>query len=239
MAVAAPTFTGFRPEAIQFLVDLADNNERAWFQPRKAEYEQLLREPMEALVAALAERFAARSLPLHADPKRSIFRIYRDTRFAKDKSPYKTNLAASFPWTRASGSTARHDPDDGAHGNGGYFNFQPGNMYLGGGMWMAARPRLEAFRQAILRDEARVRAAIEDPGFLAVFGPVHSHELLKRVPPGYPADHPMAELFRFKDVVFGRRLADDEVLSANLPDTIAEGYAAAMPVFEFLATLRD
>jgi uncharacterized protein (TIGR02453 family) len=167
MVVASPSFTGFRPEAIQFLADLADNNDRAWFQPRKAEYERLLREPMEALVAALADRFATRGIPLQADPKRSIFRIYRDTRFARDKSPYKTNLAASFPWTRASGSTGRHDPDDGAHGNGGYFNFRPGNMYVGGGMWMPEKARLEAFCQAILRDERRVREALEEPGFLA------------------------------------------------------------------------
>ena len=86
MAVASPPFSGFSPEAIQFLADLAANNDRAWFQPRKADYERLLKEPLEALVAALAERFEARGIPLQADPKRSIFRIYRDTRFSKDKS---------------------------------------------------------------------------------------------------------------------------------------------------------
>ena len=101
MAVASPPFSGFSPEAIQFLADLAANNDRAWFQPRKADYERLLKEPLEALVAALAERFEARGIPLQADPKRSIFRIYRDTRFSKDKSPYKTNVGASFPWVEA------------------------------------------------------------------------------------------------------------------------------------------
>ncbi len=88
MAVASTTFTGFRPEAIDLLADLAQNNDRAWFQPRKADYERLLKEPMEALVAAFADQFAAREIPLRADPKRSIFRIYRDTRFSKDKSPH-------------------------------------------------------------------------------------------------------------------------------------------------------
>ena len=109
MAVASPPFSGFSPEAIQFLADLAANNDRAWFQPRKADYERLLKEPLEALVAALAERFEARGIPLQADPKRSIFRIYRDTRFSKDKSPYKTNVGASFPWV-AGGSPARGRP---------------------------------------------------------------------------------------------------------------------------------
>jgi uncharacterized protein (DUF2461 family) len=82
MAVAAPTFTGFRPEAIQFLVDLTENNDRAWFQPRNGEYETMLKEPLLALCVALAERFAARGIPMRADPAKSPFRIYRDVRFA-------------------------------------------------------------------------------------------------------------------------------------------------------------
>ena len=98
------SFTGFRPEAIQFLADLAQNNDRAWFQPRKAEFERLLKEPMEAMIAALAEAFAAHGVPMLADPKRSPFRIYRDTRFSKDKSPYKTHLGATFPWTGGTAS---------------------------------------------------------------------------------------------------------------------------------------
>src|SRR6266571_561555 len=96
MAVATSTFTGFRPEAIQFLADLAVNNERAWFQARKADYERLLKQPLEELCVALDERFVARGIPLRADPARSPFRIYRDVRFSKDKSPYKTNVGASF-----------------------------------------------------------------------------------------------------------------------------------------------
>jgi uncharacterized protein (DUF2461 family) len=83
-----------------------------------------------------------------------------------------------------------------------------------------------------------VRTALEEPGFLAAFGPVTAHEHLKRVPPGFPADHPMADLFRYKDVVFGRRLSDEEVLSPSLPDTLADAFASGMPVFRFLATIR-
>lgn len=226
-------FTGFRPEAIDFLVELAQNNERSWFQPRKAEYERLLRDPMQALVAALAERLEARGVPLRADPDRSVFRIHRDTRFAKDKTPYKTNIAARFPWIGPGG-----EPDGGAHTNGGYISIQPGNHYQGGGLWMADRSRLELFRRAILDDPDRVRAALEDPGFVATFGAARTHETLQRMPPGWPADHPMAELFRWKDIVFGRNLTDDELFDAGLPDLLAEGYAAAMPVFRFLATLR-
>ncbi len=238
MAIATPTFTGFHPDAIDFLADLAANNDREWFTPRKADYERLLKAPMESLVAALAERFEARDIPLLADPKRSIFRIYRDTRFSKDKSPYKTHLAASFPWLEHSSGGGLVEADGAAHANGGYFNFQPGEMYVGGGMWMPEKGRLDAFRRAIVEEPDRVRAALEEPGFLAAFGPVSAHEHLKRVPPGLPADHPMADLFRYKDVVFGRRLSDDEVISPSLPDTLADAFAAGMPVFRFLATIH-
>ena len=236
MAVAAPPFSGFTPDAVQFLADLTQNNDRAWFQPRKAFYERLLKDPMERLCSALAERFAERGIPLQADPKRSPFRIYRDTRFSKDKSPYKTHYAATFPWI-AGGGTGEQ-VDDSPHGNGGYFNFQPGEMYVGGGMWMPDKPRLDAFRKAIVEDPDRVRAALEDSGFVAWFGEANSHEMLKRVPPGYAADHPLADMLRWKDVIFGRRLADADVFSADLPDRLAEGFSAAMPVFRFLATLR-
>jgi len=230
MPTATTGFTGFRPEAIDFLVELRENNDRSWFQPRKADFERLLKAPMEDLVASLAERLEARGVPLRADPQRSIFRIYRDTRFSKDKSPYKTHMGAIFPW-------ADRARDDGAHGNGGYFHLEPGAHYLGGGMYMADKSRLEAFWRTIVDDPDRVRAALEEPGFLRAFGPVSTHDRRKRLPPGLPADHPMADLFLYKDLVFGRPLDDGEVASRDLPDIMADGYAAAMPVFRFLATL--
>jgi uncharacterized protein (TIGR02453 family) len=88
MTTTTATFTGFRPEAIQFLADLAANNDRAWFVPRKSDYERLLKSPLEALCVALDEAFRMRGIPLTADPGRSPFRIYRDVRFSKDKSPH-------------------------------------------------------------------------------------------------------------------------------------------------------
>lgn len=231
-AESARTFRGFTPEAIQFMADLAVNNDRAWFQPRKADYERLVRDPFERLVEGLAARFADRHLPLEADPRRSIFRIHRDTRFSRDKSPYKTHQAARFTWT-GEGALATQ-----AHGAGGYFHFEPGSMYLGGGMFMPERPLLEAWRRRVVGESTTVHRAIEDPGFVAVFGRVSTHDPFKRVPAGYPADHPEAELLRMRDVVFGRPLSDEEVLSPALPDTIADGLAAAMPVLRMLASLE-
>ena len=123
------TFTGFSPEALQFLADLAANNDRAWFKPRKARYEELLKEPLETLCVALADRFDDLRLPLEADPKRSPFRIYRDVRFSRDKSPYKTSQGADFPWNDSPG-----DLDRPRGAVGGYFHLEPGNIFVGGGM---------------------------------------------------------------------------------------------------------
>jgi len=235
MAVAAPsappaTFTGFTPGAIQFLADLAANNDRAWFQPRKADYERLLKAPMAAFVSALAGRLGVRGVPLDADPVRSPYRIYRDTRFSRDKSPYKTHLGASFPW--AEGVAAL----DHTRGAGGYFHLAPGEVFVGGGMWHPDKPRLDAFRRAVADEPARVHAAIDDPAFRATFGSVNG-DRLSRVPRGYSADHPEAELLKLKDVVFGRRLSDAEAFSAQLPDVIADALAAAVPVLRLLASL--
>jgi uncharacterized protein (TIGR02453 family) len=232
MTMADERFNGFEPDAIQFLKDLAAHNDRAWFQPRKQDFERLLKEPMESLVAALGDRFRTMGIPLEADPRKAVFRIYRDTRFSRDKSPYKTNIGASLQW-------AGDDPGSGesTHGGGAYLHFKPGDSFVGGGMYMPGKARLDAFRSAVVDDPGRVRAALEDPDFLATFGPVSSHESLKRVPPGYPADHPMADLLRAKDVTFGRRLTDEEWLSPSLPDTLARDFATAVPVFRFFATL--
>ena len=243
MAVAAPsssTFTGFKSEAIQFLVDLAANNERSWFQPRKAEYERLLKEPLEQLIAALADRFEARGIPLHADPAKSPFRIYRDVRFSKDKSPYKTNLGASFPWVEESAdddATARSHTSE-VHSSGGYFHLQPGEIYVGGGIWRPDKPWIDAFRRRVADDPKEFHAVIDGRSFKEAFGALSSDgHSLQRVPAGYPADHPEAETLKMKDVVFGRRLSDDEAMSPHLPDVMADSFEAAMPVFRYLATI--
>jgi uncharacterized protein (TIGR02453 family) len=240
MAVATPTFTGFQPEAIQFLVDLADNNDRAWFQPRKGEYERLLKEPLEALIAALAERFEARGIPLRADPTKSPFRIYRDVRFSKDKSPYKTNLGASFPWVGDDGAEPEgRSHTANVHSGGGYFHLSPGEIYVGGGIWHPEKPWLDAFRQRVAADPAGIQSLIDKPQFKKTFGTLSGEgHALQRVPTGFPPDHPAAELLKLKDVVFGRRLSDDEARSPALPDAITETFVVAMPVMRYLAAVQ-
>jgi uncharacterized protein (TIGR02453 family) len=232
MATTTETFAGFEPAAIQFLADLAANNDRAWFQPRKADYERLLKRPLEALCVALDERFRARGIPLVADPAKAPFRIYRDTRFAKDKSPYKRNVGASFPWATGGGEPR-------VHGAGGYFHLEPGEIFVGGGMWHPEKPRLDAWRRAVVAEPERITAIIEESSFVATFGGLSSGDdyRLKRVPAGYSPDHPAADLLKLKDIVFGRRLADAEATSSALPDTIADSLATAIPLMRLLSTL--
>jgi uncharacterized protein (TIGR02453 family) len=241
MAIAASTFTGFRPEAVQFLADLAANNDRAWFQPRKAEYEELLKQPLEALCVALQDRFDARRIPLRADPARSPFRIYRDVRFAKDKSPYKTNVGASFPWAGAAetddGGGARSHTAN-VHSSGGYFHLSPGEIYVGGGYWHPEKPWLDAFRRWVADEPEAIRGLLDAKPFVATFGTLsRDGHVLQRVPAGHNPDHAEAEILKLKDVVFGRRLSDREAGSPALPDLIADTFAAAVPLLRRLAAI--
>ena len=217
-------FSGFRPEALDFLVELALNNDRAWFGPRKAQYETLLKTPLERLCAAVNAEFRSRDLPLAADPARSPFRIYRDVRFAKDKSPYKTNVGASFPWVGDGG------------GVGGYFHMEPGGIFVGGGMWHPSSARLAALRHAAIGDGALVHAVVDDPRFRATFGAVGG-DRLKRAPTGFSPDHPDIELLKLKDVTFGRPLSDADVQAPGLAAMIADTLSDAVPLLRLLAGL--
>ncbi len=216
-------FEGFPPEGIAFLVELAANNDRAWFNPRKAQFEALLKRPLEALCLTLAARFEARGIALTAD-QRSPFRIYRDTRFSKDKTPYKTAVSAQFP---AVGG-----------GPAGYFHMEPGEIFTGGGLYRPPTPVLVAWRRLVDTDPEAVHGALSEQGFTAAYGSIYAEERLARVPAGFAKDHPDGELLRLKDLIFSRRLSDADVLSPDLPDLLCDGFEAAQPVFALLARVN-
>jgi uncharacterized protein (TIGR02453 family) len=233
MAVAAPTFTGFRPEAIQFLADLAENNDRSWFQPRKGEYERLLKEPLEALIAALAERFAARRIPLRADPAKSPFRIYRDVRFSKDKSPYKTHIGGYIPLKRAGRKATDlpmplyfHIGADGAKTE----------LFAAAGHYMMEPDSLARFRAAVAdpkrgKEIEKLLAGLAKKGF-----PSHSHGKLQRVPKGFEPDHPRAELLKLKGLTVGfPDIPKKLVTSSKLVIWLTNGCKTAAPLVEWLA----
>jgi uncharacterized protein (TIGR02453 family) len=168
-----------------------------------------------------------------------LFRPNRDTRFSKDKSPYKTHVAASFGWVgdRRDGAGGRSHAED-VHGSGGYFHLQPGEIYVGGGVWHPETSWLTAFRKGLDTDLSRFTAIVEAPTFKKTFGSVSDDgESLKRVPPGYPADHPAANYLRLKNVTFGRRLADGEALSPDLPRILADSFELGTPLLRYLAAV--
>lgn len=188
----------------------------------------------------LGERFAKRKIPLRADA-RSPFRIYRDVRFSdvrfsKDKSPYKTHVSASFGWAGEGSPTDPQSKTAEVHGVGGYFHFQPDEEYVGGGMWQPERPRLEAWRALVANEPESVHKVIDATPFKRAFGTLGGGRL-QRVPHGFPADHPDAELLKLKDITFGRRLTTDEVLSPRLPEILADAFATATPLMRLLAEL--
>jgi len=220
----ASGFTGFRQEAFDFLIALGLNNDRSWFTPRKAEYEALLKAPLEAFCVSLGEELSKRGIPMRSD-ERSPFRIYRDVRFSKDKSPYKTNLGASFPWTGEGG------------GVGGYLHLEPGASFTGGGMYHPSTARLAAWRNAVVNDRDGVRAAITNKAFAKAYGAVNAETTLKKAPAGFDPADPDIELLKLKDVVFGHAIRDAEILRPDLPQRIASDLAASLPVMRYLAAL--
>jgi uncharacterized protein (TIGR02453 family) len=182
----------FSPEALAFLRALKRNNDREWFRARKERYEALLRGPMVSLIERLAVDFRTFAPDLVADPKTSLFRIYRDTRFSENKAPLKTNVAAAF---RCRG-LGRH------HGAGLYLEVAPQWVWVGGGMWAPDTSQLHAVREHIASNVRRLRAIVESPAFRRTVGRLHG-EQLQRVPRGFPKDHEAAEYLRFRQFLAG------------------------------------
>src|ERR1700741_1275629 len=135
-----PPFNGFPREGIKFLRQLKKNNNRDWFAEHKQEYEEFVKFPMQSLIASLHEPMLKLAPEFEVNPKRSLFRIYRDTRFSKDKTPYKTHVSAIF-----------HLKGGWAESAGYYVHIEPGEIYLGGGIYMPSGPQLKKIRSAIAK----------------------------------------------------------------------------------------
>src|SRR4051812_31487683 len=185
------TFSGFSPKAISFFRQLERNNKREWFQPRKDQFEALCRAPMLELVAQVVEDLRGFAIDHVVEPKRAIYRIYRDTRFSKDKSPYKTHIAAIFPHARL----PKHA------GAGYYFAVSHEGLSIGGGVYGPGPVELAALRAAIAKDPRAFRKLIDDKRLRRPMGELQG-EQVARVPKGYAADHPAGDLLRRKQLYF-------------------------------------
>src|SRR5438128_7290428 len=142
----------FTAAAFRFFRGLERNNAKPWFEAHRADYEREVRGPMRALIEEMDVRLARLAPEIMGDPKRSMFRIYRDIRFSHDKSPYKTHAACWFYHRDGSRAVGREAAGGGA---GFYFQIAPGDAFVGGGMWMPPREALLALREAIAEHPAR------------------------------------------------------------------------------------
>jgi uncharacterized protein (TIGR02453 family) len=217
----------FGPELFAFLSELADNNDRDWFAANKQRYEAHVLEPALAFIEDFGYRLQNISPHFRADPRRvggSLFRIYRDTRFAKDKSPYKTNTGMHF----------RHERAKDAHAPGYYLHLAPGEVFAGGGIWHPESQALTAIREAIVRDPDAWHAATQVGGGLELRG-----DALKRVPSGFDKDHPYAEDLKRKDFFCWGRLSEDEVTAPGFLDRYTRLCESAAPLMRFLCRALD
>ena len=216
-------FAGFPPEARRFLGDLRSNNRREWFRPRKADYERHVREPLIELVGELGAALAEHSPGYLRDSRKSVYRIYRDIRFTKDKSPYKTHAAAVFPPV----GLDRH------HGAGFYFHFSPEDLLIGGGVYAPDSPSLLRIRQQIAADPSRLRSILSEDRFVRTFGELEGAKL-KRIPRGFPADHPAADLLKHKQFLAGASLSAREIEKRSIGPLIDRHFRTLSPLLEYL-----
>jgi uncharacterized protein (TIGR02453 family) len=219
----------FTPQALRFLRGLAKNNNKPWFEAHRTEYETELREPMRDLIGEMNARFATFAPEIAGDPKRSMFRINRDIRFSKDKSPYKTHAACWFHHRRA---TSRVGSEADAGSAGFYFHIEPGRSMVGGGLWMPPRPQLNALRDAIAEQPAGFDKVAK--GLTKRFGGLDDEAVLTRMPRGFAEDHPAAKWLRYQSFTSGRLLKDTDVTGPKLPALLAREFEALLPLVRWL-----
>jgi uncharacterized protein (TIGR02453 family) len=218
-------FPGFSSEALQFLRDLKLNNRREWFLPRKEVYEEKVRAPMLALVAALGDEIAEFAPEMVTEPKKAVYRIYRDVRFSSDKSPYKTHVAAVF----SPRGLEKHS------GAGLYFHISIDEVLVGGGIYAPGPAELLAVRGHIAQHAQGLQKILREPRFRRLFKEM-TGEKLKRVPKGFAADHPAADLLVYKQFLAGTLLPPDIVTTPKLFRELVKHFQAITPFLRYLNT---
>jgi uncharacterized protein (TIGR02453 family) len=214
-------FPGFPPEARQFLRSLARNNRREWFQPRKEIFETKIKAPMAELIEAVNAEFLSFA-PAHInDPKKAIYRIYRDTRFSPDKTPYKTHLAAIFPLR----GTERHSSA------GYYFHISPKAVAIAMGAYMPGPEDLYAIRNWLAENHGEFRGAVK--AVQKLLGDLQG-DSLTRSPKGFDPEHPAADLIRRKAWFFATEMDAEMVESPKLLPEIVKRFRAGTPTIEML-----
>ena len=213
----AQGFTGFPKEFFVFFRELEAN---------KARFKDIVQAPMSAFISDMAPRLAVVSKQFVADPRPqggSMFRIYRDVRFSKDKRPYKEHAACQF----------RHRLGRDVHAPGFYVHLAPGEVFFGGGMWMPESDALLKIRSAIAGSPERWKKVVGSRNFRAAFGSIEGEQLM-RPPRGFDPAHPFIDDIRRKSFVVGIDSTETAARSSTFPDAVAACFTAAAPLMRFL-----
>lgn len=216
-------FPGFSPKALSFFRQLEKSNSREWFNPRKEQFESLVKQPMLELIGLVCDDLRGFAVDHVTDPAKSLFRIYRDTRFAKDKSPYKTQIAANFPRQGLPKYQAATF----------YFSVSHKGVEVAGGLYMPGPLELSAVREAIAHADGDFRKLIAARPLRAKLGDLQG-ERLARVPQGCAPDHPAADLLRHKQFYFYQVLPTRLALEPGLRREIVTRFRAVAPFVHFL-----
>jgi len=211
----------FTTETFQFLRDLKANNDRDWFAENKSRYEEQIKAPALRLIQAFGEELP-RISPHFAATPRSLYRIHRDTRFSKDKSPYKTAAGVHF----------RHEQAKTAHAPGYYLHIAPGSVFLGVGSWRPESAVLRKIREHIAENPQDWKRASRAKKFTESFE--LAGESLKRPPKGFDPEHPQVEDLKRKDFIAVASVPDSFATASDLPERLAETFSAGSPYMRFL-----
>jgi uncharacterized protein (TIGR02453 family) len=218
-------FTGFPKQARQFLVELSQDNDRDWFKANQERYESLIREPGRAFVRAMAGPLAKVSAEFTADDRKvggSLMRPQKDTRFSKGADPYKTNVGIQF----------RHSAGKDVHAPGFYLHFDPGESFLGAGLWRPEPKVLAAIRKAIDKDPAKWNKVKNGKAFRESFSLAGNS--LVRAPKGYSPEHPQIEDLRRKDFIAVCQLSMKDLHSKTLVADTAKRFRACKTWMQYL-----
>ena len=215
----------FTKQTFTFLSSLAENNEREWFEAHQQEYEDHVRTPALDFISDMSDEMPAISRHFLAQPKKvggSLLRIYRDTRFSKDKTPYKTNIGIQF----------RHEIGKDIHAPGYYLHIEPGGCFVAAGLWHPDADALFKIRQAILENGDAWMAARDDRAFNKNFS--LEGDALANAPRGFARDHPLVEDLKRKDFICMANLTRTMVTSASLRPQVVGLFRQAAPLMGFL-----
>ena len=222
----------FDPELFEFLRELKDHNDRDWVNANKARYEAHVQEPALAFIEDFGYRLQSISPHFRADTRKtggSLFRIYRDTRFSKDKTPYKTNTGMHF----------RHKAAKDAHAPGFYLHLAPGQVFGGGGMWHPDTKTATKIRQAIVDRPERWREATRQPPFIDRLGIGGDGNMLKRVPSGFDASFEFADDLRRRDFFGSADLSERQATTPGFLDEYTRVCESAAPLVKFICDALD